>query len=96
MAAGPSLRSVRSHLPMVVVVAVIAVAVVFVLSDRWRRGAIVFGGATMLAAAFRFVLSDEQFGLLGVRGKRFDSAALLTVGIAIVLLAASIDPLGTG
>ncbi|KAA0022707.1 DUF3017 domain-containing protein [Antrihabitans cavernicola] len=89
-------RFVRCHLPMVVVVAVIVAAVVLVLSDRWRRGAIVFGVATLLAGAFRFVLPDDQVGLLHVRSKRLDAGALFVVGTAIVWLAFSIDPLGTG
>jgi hypothetical protein len=89
-------RFLRCHLPMVAVVAVIAVAIILVLSDRWRRGAIVFGAATLLAGAFRLALPAERVGLLAVRSRQFDVAALLAVGTAIVVLAASIDPLGTG
>ena len=84
------------HLPMLVVVLVVVVAVVLVLADRWRRGALVFGAATLLAGGFRLALPEARVGLLAVRGRRFDSAALLFVGTAIVALAASIDPLGTG
>lgn len=87
---------VRCHIPMVVVVAVITAALILVLSDRWRRGAIVFGAATLLAGAFRAVLPDDQVGLLHVRSKRLDVGALFAVGTAIVWLAISIDPLGTG
>ncbi|MFH5208660.1 DUF3017 domain-containing protein [Antrihabitans sp. NCIMB 15449] len=81
---------------MVVVVAVVALAVVFILSERWRRGALVFGSATLLGAAFRLCLPTDRVGLLAVRGRWFDVGAMTTVGAAIVLLAASIDPLGTG
>ncbi len=87
---------VRAHVPLVFVMIVIGVAVVLVFSDRWRRGAIIFGVATLLAAAFRLFLPKDQVGLLAVRGKWFDAAALFTIGTAIVVLAASIDPLGTG
>ena len=87
---------VRCHVPLVFVMIVIGVAVVLVVSDRWRRGAIVFGVATLIAAAFRLFLPKDQVGLLAVRGKWFDAAALFTIGTAIVVLAASIDPLGTG
>ena len=87
---------VRCHVPLVLVLAVMAAAVVLVLSDRWRRGAIVFGAATLVASVLRLVLPDDQVGLLHVRSKRFDAAALLAVGAAIVALAVSIDPLGTG
>lgn len=81
---------------MLAVLVVIAVAVVFGLADRWRRGAFVFGVATVLAGLFRLCLPTERVGLLAVRSKGFDVGALLTVGGAIVLLAVTIDPLGTG
>ncbi|WP_072687276.1 DUF3017 domain-containing protein [Rhodococcus marinonascens] len=86
----------KRNLPMLVVLVVIAVAVVFVLADRWRRGAFVFGTATLLAAVFRLLMPSERVGLLAVRSKPFDVSALVAVGGAIVWLAVSIDPLGTG
>ena len=85
----------RANLPMLAVLAVILVAAALVISDRWRRGATVFGVATLLAGACRAVLTDDQVGLLAVRSRTFDTAALLTVGSIIVALAASIDPLGS-
>ncbi|WP_255449989.1 DUF3017 domain-containing protein [Skermania sp. ID1734] len=81
---------------MATVLAIILVALIFVLSDRWRRGAIVFGSAALVGGFFRLLLPTAQVGLLAVRGKRFDVAAMFAVGAAIVWLAASIDPLGTG
>lgn len=91
-----ALRFTRLNLPLLAVTLVIAAAVVFVLADRWRRGAFVFGGAVLLAGVLRWILDDAQVGLLQVRGKKFDVAAMLVVGGMIVALAASIDPLGTG
>ncbi|MEV0945931.1 DUF3017 domain-containing protein [Rhodococcus sp. NPDC049939] len=89
-------RFAKRNLPMIAVIVVIAVAVAFVLADRWRRGAFVFGAATLLAAAIRLVMPSDRVGLLEVRSKAFDVGALLAVGGAIVWLAVSIDPLGTG
>ncbi|MFD4467681.1 DUF3017 domain-containing protein [Rhodococcus sp. NPDC058505] len=86
----------RRNLPLLVVAAVVLVGVGFVLADRWRRGAFVFGIATLLAAGFRLCLQPEEVGLLAVRGQPFDVAALTLVGGTIVWLAVSIDPLGTG
>lgn len=91
-----ALRFTRLNLPLLAVTLVIAAAVVLVLADRWRRGAFVFGGAVLLAGVLRWILDDAQVGLLQVRGKKFDVAAMLVVGGMIVALAASIDPLGTG
>ncbi|WP_067847343.1 DUF3017 domain-containing protein [Nocardia lijiangensis] len=81
---------------MVAVALVVLVAVVFVASDRWRRGALFFGGATLLAAAFRLCLPTAQVGLLAVRSKPFDVGALSLLGSAIVFLAATINTLGVG
>ncbi|UYP17930.1 DUF3017 domain-containing protein [Rhodococcus sp. Z13] len=91
-----SLRFTRLNLPLLVVTVVIAAAVLLVIVDRWRRGAFVFGGATILAGVLRWVLDEDSVGLLAVRSKTFDVAALLVVGGMVVALAASIDPLGTG
>ncbi|WP_430335712.1 DUF3017 domain-containing protein [Rhodococcus sp. ACT016] len=80
---------------MVAVLLVVAAAFVLVLADRWRRGALILGGAMLLAAVLRAVVSPDRVGLLAVRGKGFDVAAMTVVGAAIIALAASIDPLGT-
>lgn len=84
----------RVHLPMVLVAVVVAVAVVFVAGDRWRRGAFFFGGATLLAAALRLALPTARVGLLAVRSKPFDVAALTLLGSAILFIAATISSLG--
>ncbi|RVW11471.1 DUF3017 domain-containing protein [Prescottella agglutinans] len=86
---------VRRNLPILAVLLVVAAAFVLVLADRWRRGALVLGGAMLLAAVLRAVVSPERVGLLAVRGKGFDVAAMTVVGAAIIALAVSIDPLGT-
>ncbi|KQY33691.1 hypothetical protein ASD42_14755 [Nocardia sp. Root136] len=84
----------RSHLPMTVVTALIVIAVGFVAWDRWRRGALIFGSAALVAAAFRLCLPTVQVGLLAVRSRPFDVAALTALGSAIVFLAATINTLG--
>ncbi|MFD0365821.1 DUF3017 domain-containing protein [Nocardia sp. GCM10030253] len=81
---------------MVIVTLVILLAVVFVAQDRWRRGALFFGGATLLAAAFRLCLPTARVGLLAVRSKPFDVATLSLLGALIVFIAATINTLGVG
>ncbi|WP_239003983.1 DUF3017 domain-containing protein [Nocardia panacis] len=81
---------------MVAVALVIVLAVIFVASDRWRRGAFFFGGAALLAAAFRLCLPTERVGLLAVRGKPYDVGVFGLLGTAIVVLAATINTLGIG
>ncbi|WP_051026659.1 DUF3017 domain-containing protein [Nocardia higoensis] len=89
-------RFLRGNLPMVAVGLVVLVAVVFVASDRWRRGALIFGGAALLGAALRLCLPTVQVGLLAVRSKPFDVGALTLLGSSIVFLAVTINTLGVG
>ncbi|WJR32743.1 DUF3017 domain-containing protein [Mycobacteroides immunogenum] len=89
-------RFAREQWPILVVSAVFLVALGLVIADRWRRGALVVGIAVGIAAALRLVLTDETAGLLAVRSKTFDVGALGAVAAAMVYLALTIDPLGTG
>lgn len=79
---------------MLLVGAVLVVAVVFLAWDRWRRGTFFFGGATLLAAALRLMLPTDRAGLLAVRSKGFDVGWLTVLGVAIIVLAATISSLG--
>ncbi|WP_051499719.1 DUF3017 domain-containing protein [Nocardia sp. BMG51109] len=81
---------------MLLVVAVLLVAVIFVAQDRWRRGAYVIGGATLLAAALRACLPTARVGLLAVRSKPFDIGTYTVLGGLIIVLAATISSLGVG
>lgn len=89
------LRSLIIGLPYVIVILAGAAAAVLVLFDRWRRGAFVFGSAVLLGSFLRALLPSSRVGLLQVRGRLFDSVSMAVVGVAILWLATSIDPLGT-
>jgi hypothetical protein len=89
------LRSVLVQIPFIAVMALIVVAAVFLIFDRWRRGTFVLGSAALLAALLRAVLPTSRVGLLEVRGRVSDVSSMVFVGVAILWLATSIDPLGT-
>jgi len=89
-------RFAREQWPILLVSMVFLVALGLVIADRWRRGALVVGIAVGIAAALRLALTDETAGLLAVRSKTFDVGALGAVAAAMVYLALTIDPLGTG
>lgn len=89
------IAQMRKNVPLMAVLLVVAVALILVLADRWRRGSFVLGSATMLAAGLRLCVPENRVGLLAVRSRVFDVSALALVGGAIVFLSASIDPLGT-
>lgn len=92
----PQWKRIARQLPFFAVLAVVAVAAILVLVDRWRRGGVAFGAALLLGAAFRTVLSTERAGLLQVRSRGFDIAAMTSLGVLVIWLATSIDSLGTG
>lgn len=84
------------NLAFFLVIAGVIIAICLVLFDRWRRGALVFGGTTVAAAFFRATISSQWIGYLRVRGRVSDTVWLGICGVAILWLANSIDALGTG
>jgi hypothetical protein len=72
------------------VLAVTAVGVGIVVYGAWRTGIRVMGGALVLAAAVRLILSARDAGMLAVRHKALDAAFLVVLGSALIILAGSI------
>lgn len=89
-------QRVARQIPFFAVMAVVAVAAILVLFDRWRRGSVAFGAALLLGALLRTLLPTDRAGLLQVRSRPFDIAALTSMGLLVIWLATSIDSLGTG
>jgi hypothetical protein len=56
-------------------------------SDTWRFGCLVIGASLGVGAVERMVLPRSEAGLLGVRSKPFDVAALAICAAAIIALA---------
>jgi hypothetical protein len=72
-------------------VAVIAlVGMGLVLTQHWRRGAVLLGVALLVAAVLRMTVPAERVGLLAIRGKAVDVLCYSGFGVAMVLLAATI------
>lgn len=95
---GPALlgRALRAQLPILLVGLIFTVAFVLAGANFWRRGSLLIGIGVGVAAALRLVLSDDRAGLLVVRSKAIDFMTTATVGAAMVYIAWTIDPLGTG
>ena len=89
-------KVVRGQWPILVVGLIFAVAFVLVMTGYWRRGALVIGIAVGVAAALRLALSDDRAGLLVVRTRTIDFATTASVSAAMLYIAWTIDPLGTG
>lgn len=86
----------KSQWPIQLVVLIFVTAFVLVGANFWRRGSLLIGIGAGVAAVLRLVLSDEQAGLLVVRSKGTDFVTTATVGAAMIYIAWTIDPLGTG
>ena len=76
--------------PTLLVLAVLATGLVAVAGHAWRHGTQLVGASLQLAAGLRIALPTRQAGLLVVRGRAFDAAVLLAMGLALVGLATSI------
>jgi Protein of unknown function (DUF3017) len=89
-------KVVLTQWPIMAVVVIFLVAFGLVVTDFWRRGSLLIGVGVAVAAALRLVLSDSRAGLLVVRGKATDVTMMTLVAAAMVYMAWTIDPLGTG
>ena len=86
----------KAQWPILLVGLIFVTAFALVGANFWRRGSLLIGIAVGVAAALRLVLPDDRAGLLVVRSKGIDFMTTATVGAAMVYIAWTIDPLGTG
>lgn len=73
--------------PLVLVLVGVAVALILVAMDAFRRGAVVLGASVLLAAFLRLLLPEDQAGWLAVRSRRIDVSVLGFLGLAITVFA---------
>ena len=78
------------HAPMLAVLGIAAVGMGRVLTQHWREGAVLLGGALLVAAALRMILSTERSGLLAIRSRVIDVLCYVGFGLAMVVLAVTI------
>ena len=84
---GPAFRTrdLRDS-PFILVLLCAACGIAF-STFHWRRGVIVVGGAVLLGALLRAVLTERQAGLLAIRHRGFDVACYLGLGAAVIIVA---------
>ncbi|MGK2881633.1 MAG: DUF3017 domain-containing protein [Mycobacterium sp.] len=81
--------------PILLVMAIFSTAFALVVNDFWRRGALTIGIGVCIAAVLRLALPAERAGLLVVRSKAIDVVTMALVGVAMLYIAGTVDPLGT-
>ncbi|MGO1948148.1 MAG: DUF3017 domain-containing protein [Mycobacteriaceae bacterium] len=76
-------------------VVVMITGLAFLVADRWRRGTVTIGSGMLLLGLLRLVVDGKILGVLSVRSRRFDSGFCVAVGVAMLVVALSVDPLGS-
>ncbi|SFQ23700.1 Protein of unknown function [Amycolatopsis arida] len=80
-----------THLPFALVLVLVAIAAVRIGQYHWRQGTALIGGALLVAAVLRAALSDEQAGLLAIRGRAVDVLSYVGLGVLILFVALTIS-----
>ncbi len=85
------LRSrIPSALPAALVATVAVVGMVLVVTQHWRRGAVLLGVALLVAAVLRMVVPPDRVGLLAIRSRVIDVLCYSGFGVVMVVLAVTI------
>jgi hypothetical protein len=78
------------HAPMGLVMLIVAAGMVRVLTQHWREGAALLGGALLVAAVLRMLLPGDRVGMLAIRSKPIDVLCYSAFGVVLVALAVQI------
>ncbi len=85
-------QAVFRQWPLLLVLAVVAVGVIVVADDHFRRGTFIMAGGVCLAAALRVVLPNERAGLLQVRSRLLDVLTLGFLGGGALIASLIVPP----
>lgn len=93
----PDRSALLEQVPFAVVLVLVAVAALRIGQYHWRQGAVIVGGALLVAAVFRAVLPGARAGLLAVRARPVDVVSYAALGLVVLFFAFTITsgPLGT-
>jgi Protein of unknown function (DUF3017) len=86
----PLLAGFVRQWPLTAVIAVVAVGLLLVAAEQWRRGLVVMGLALLGAGLLRLLLPVRRVGFLAVRSRPVDVALTAAAGLALVLLALNV------
>ncbi len=82
------LRSrIPAALPAALVVAIALAGMGLVITQHWRKGAVLLGGALLVAAVLRMVIPLDRVGLLAIRSRAVDVLCYSAFGIVMMVLA---------
>jgi hypothetical protein len=83
---------VKNSVPLILVLAVVAIGILRITQYHWRQGTVLIGGALVLAAVLRALLPDSRIGMVALRSRAVD--VLLYGGLGIMVMAVSLTITG--
>ncbi|WP_420852701.1 DUF3017 domain-containing protein [Saccharomonospora piscinae] len=82
--------AVLTHLAFTAVLALVAFGVLRIAMYHWREGAVLIGGALLVAAVLRAALPHNRTGLLAIRTRTVDVLSYAGLGLLILFVALTI------
>ena len=82
----PFLAGLLRQLPLLAVLVAVALGLVLVTFDHWRRGIVVIGLALIGAAVLRLLLPVRRVGFLAVRSRSVDVVLLAGTGLVLTVI----------
>jgi len=82
----PFLAGLIRQLPLLAVLAGVAVGLVVVTFDHWTRGVVIVGLALIGGAVLRLILPVRRVGFLAVRSRPVDVVLMAGMGLALTVI----------
>ena len=89
-AGGRALGALRTWMSAALVGVIAGAGMVLVLTQHWRRGAVLLGVSLLVAALLRGLVPPERAGLLAIRSRAVDVGCYLVLGAVMIILAVQI------
>jgi len=86
----PFLAGLIRQLPLLAVLLAVAVGLLLVVFEHWRKGLVVVGLALVGGAVLRALLPVRRVGFLAVRSRPVDVVLLAGAGLALAVVALAI------
>ena len=78
----------RSHIPLLLVLAVTAAGLIRIIQYHWRQGTVLLGVALLVAGLLRALLPNDRIGMVAIRGRGVD--VLLYGGLGLMVMAVAL------
>ena len=86
----PFLAGLVRQLPLLAVLVAVAVGLLVVTFDHWRRGIVIVGLALIGGAVLRLLLPVRRVGFLAVRSRPVDVVLMAGTGLALTVIVLTI------